>query len=216
MKFRKVFKNFLVDRWYQLSQKISCIYWLNKNPYLIFFKVKKWSKNGSLVKKKHILLVFAALPGNFSNYHHYNILKFLNLFWFCYFFPVWIFPKFFVPKVDVLLTSSHIFLFMIVHVDICFDYQQTKKKRTTINEVPTSSFEIFGIRYFANCIFSCHILKKNVGLKTSKEYISIISVAFFFLSQFFFFFYILSLGSGFRTKVSQVLDPSLELFIAIF
>ena len=51
-------------------------------------------------QKLHFL-VFALLVGNFSNKHHYNLLKILRIFCFWYFYPKWLFPKLFVLKVDL-------------------------------------------------------------------------------------------------------------------
>ena len=53
-------------------------------------------------------LVFALFVGNFSSKHQYILLKFLRIFCFSHFCPKWLFPKLFVLKFDVLLTSSRI------------------------------------------------------------------------------------------------------------
>ena len=62
----------------------------------------------TLAKKR--ILQCALFVRNFSNKHHDNLPKFLRIFSFWYFCPKEIFRKLFVLKVDVLLTSSSIFL----------------------------------------------------------------------------------------------------------
>ena len=63
-------------------------------------------KNEKIGKKMHFL-VSAVFVRNFSDKHHYVLLKFLRTFCFC---PKLLFPKLFVLKVDVLSTSSRILL----------------------------------------------------------------------------------------------------------
>ena len=46
-------------------------------------------------------LVFALFVGNFSNKHHYNLLKILRIFCLWYFCPKWLIPELFVLKVDL-------------------------------------------------------------------------------------------------------------------
>ena len=65
-----------------------------------FFKVTKFSKEWKVWPKTHFL-VFVLFVGNFSNKHHYNLLKILRIFCFWYFCPKWLFPELFVLKVDL-------------------------------------------------------------------------------------------------------------------
>ena len=83
-----------------------------------FFNVTKFSKEWIVWPKTHFL-VFALFVGNFSNKHHYNLLKILRIFCYWYFCPKSLFPKLFVFKVDVLLTSSRITLnhYCIRHIN---------------------------------------------------------------------------------------------------
>ena len=53
-------------------------------------------------------LVFTAFVASFSNKHHYDRPKILRMFCFYYFCPKLLFPKLFVPKVEVFLRSSRI------------------------------------------------------------------------------------------------------------
>ena len=76
---------------------------------LLFFESYEILKRMESLAKTHFL-VFALFVGNVSNKHHYNLLKFLRIFFFWYFCPKSLFPKLFVFKVDVLLTSSRIIL----------------------------------------------------------------------------------------------------------
>ena len=46
-----------------------------------FFQVTKFSKEWKIWPKTHFL-VFALFVGNFSNKHHYNLLKILRIFCF--------------------------------------------------------------------------------------------------------------------------------------
>ena len=63
-----------------------------------FFKVTKFLQEWKIWPKKYFL-VFALFVGNFSNKHHYKLLKILRVFYFWYFCPKWLFPKLFVLKV---------------------------------------------------------------------------------------------------------------------
>ena len=68
--------------------------------HIYLFKVTKFSKEWKIWPKTHFL-VFALLVGNFSNKHHYNLLKILRIFCFWYFCLKWLFSKLFVLKVDL-------------------------------------------------------------------------------------------------------------------
>ena len=107
--FQVVFENFSADRWYQPLQKHQRHLLKKSNSIINFFKVTKFSKEWIVWPKAHFL-VFALFVGNFSNKHHYNFLKIVRLFWFWYFCPKSLFPKLFMFKVDVLLTSCRIIL----------------------------------------------------------------------------------------------------------
>ena len=63
----------------------------------------KFSKEWK-IRPKTYFLVFALLVGNFSNKHHYNLLKILRIFCFWYFCLKWLFPKLFVLTVDLCIT----------------------------------------------------------------------------------------------------------------
>ena len=63
---------------------------------------------------KNAFLVFALFVGNFSNKHHYNLLKIVRKF-FWYFCPKWLFRKLFVLKVDLCIKVA---LIKITTVDL--------------------------------------------------------------------------------------------------
>ena len=65
-----------------------------------FFNVTKFSKEWKIWLKTHFL-GFALFVGNFSNKHHYNLLKILRIFCLRYFCPKWLFPELFVLKFDL-------------------------------------------------------------------------------------------------------------------
>ena len=65
-----------------------------------FFEVTKFWKEWKIWPKTHFI-VFALFVGNFSNKHHYFLLKILRIFCLWYFCPKWLFPKLFVLKVDL-------------------------------------------------------------------------------------------------------------------
>ena len=64
------------------------------------FEVTKFSKEWKFWPKTHFL-VFTLFVRNFSNKHHYILLKISRIFCFWYFCPKWILPKLFVVKVDL-------------------------------------------------------------------------------------------------------------------
>ena len=97
--FQVFFENFSVDRWYQPLQKHQRHLLKKSNSIINIFKVTKFSKEWKVWPKTHFP-VFALFVGNFSNKHHYNLLKILWIFCFWYFCPKWLVAKWFVFKVD--------------------------------------------------------------------------------------------------------------------
>ena len=82
----------------------------------------KFQKFRNLTKTS--FLVFALFVGIFSNKDHYIRLKFLRRNCFCYSCPKCLFPKLFVPKVNVSLTSSRRIQYQECRVINC-DMRQT-------------------------------------------------------------------------------------------
>ena len=96
-------------------RNIRGIYRCNRIPKL-YLKVTKFSKKWKIWPKTH-LLVLALSGGNFSNKHHYNVLKFLRIFCWWNFCPNWLFSKLFVLKVDLCIKAFALIKVMTV-VDI--------------------------------------------------------------------------------------------------
>ena len=98
--FQVAFENFFADRWYQPLQKHQRHLLKKSNSLINFFRFTKFSKGWKVWPKTHFL-VFVLFVRNFSNKHHYNLLKILRIFCLRHFCPKWLFPKLIVFKVDL-------------------------------------------------------------------------------------------------------------------
>ena len=86
-----------------------------------FFQVMKFLKKEKIWPKMHFL-VFAPFVGNFSNKHHYNLLKILRIYCFWYFCPKRLFSKLFVLKVDLCIKVVALFKITIVYYVLIFEF----------------------------------------------------------------------------------------------
>ena len=116
MNFRIVFENFYANRWYHLAQKHQGHLWWTKIPPLIFLKYEILKRMENLAK--NAIYSFTLVAGNFSNKHHYNLLKILRIFCFRYFCPKWLFPKLLALKVDLCIKVVALIKIMTVETKL--------------------------------------------------------------------------------------------------